>query len=641
MESPHSILTLFRTTRLLLAIVTALAVAACDTIPVRDRGEDVVEPDEQRGDVELIPLEDYRPESEFDVEEEAEDLAGAIEEDLRRARTSTPPFSQAAYLDAADKLVHARRLEDAETVLRHTDVSGLGPALALRKRLVSAGIHFQRGDLDRAARDATRTLSGGSIDPAYIARALDIKARVDLRQGRPLEAARGWVRRDSYLADSGDLADNHQRIWYALGHLNQLELQLAGQDDTGSAMRGWLDLAILFLELGADRDGLRRAVESWRDANRSHPAAGFSATLLGPPRAPDVRQFGLLLPLSSNFGTAAQRVYNGFDAAHGVDNHPRRPGVVFYDIGGEPSLVGNYVGAALAEGADVVVGPLGKDAVSALLETREIEKPMVLLGSTGSDNLSTPLAYQFDLAPESEAGQVAEFMYATGHRRAVALYPNDEWGQRVYQAFVARWEELGGTLAESREYQPGSDDFTAPIRNLFNLVEGETRQALLENTSGLNLEFEARRRRDIDSLFMAARPDEARLLKPQINFFRGHDLPVYSMSNVYTGTPDPAMDTDLDGIRFPAMPWVLRNTSRMNNFKSALRDAGNSNVSTELFAFGFDAYRLALLAADPALANGTRLSGLTADLILGNGRVYRRPDWAEFIEGVPVRIWND
>jgi hypothetical protein len=33
------------------------------------------------------------------------------------ALTSTSPFSQAAYLDAADKLVHARRLEDAETVL--------------------------------------------------------------------------------------------------------------------------------------------------------------------------------------------------------------------------------------------------------------------------------------------------------------------------------------------------------------------------------------------------------------------------------------------------------------------------------------------------------------------------------------------
>lgn len=633
---------MFNTARLLLVALTALTVAACDTIPVREQPEDVAEPVEQPGGVELIPLEDYRQESAFDVADEPEDLAAAIEEDLRRARTSSPPIRQASYLDAADKLVHAGRLEDAEFVLNNTDVNGLGPALALRKHLVSAEIHFQRGNFDRASRDAARTLRGGSIDPAYIARALDIKARVDLRQGRPLEAARGWIRRDDYLADSRLLGENRQRVWYAIGRLNQLELQLAGQDNFDNALRGWLDLAILFLESGADRDGLRRAVASWRDANPSHPAAGFASTLLGPARSPEVRQIGLLLPLSSEFSTAAQRVYNGFDAAHGIDTHPRRPGVVFYDIGGEASLVGNYVGVAQAEGADVVVGPLGKAAVSELLQSRQIERPMVLLGSTDTASSSARRAYQFDLAPETEARQVAEFMYTSGHRRAVALYPNDDLGQRVYRAFVSRWEELGGTLAEGREYQPGADDFTAPIKELFNLPAGETRKALLENSSGLRLQFEARRRRDIDSLFMVARPDKARLLKPQINFFRGHDLPVYSTSHVYTGTPDAARDTDLDGIRFPAMPWLLRDTGRMNNLRSALRDAGNSNISTELFALGFDAYQIALIAPDAGLADGTRMSGLTSELILGgDGRVHRRFDWAEFSDGVPVRIWQD
>ena len=67
-----------------------------------------------------------------------------------------------------------------------------------------------------------------------------------------------------------------------------------------------------------------------------------------------------------------------------------------------------------------------------------------------------------------------------------------------------------------------------------------------------------------------------------------------------------------------------------------------ANVSSELFAFGFDAYQLALLAPDSALPGNTRLSGLTADLILGDdGRVHRRFDWAEFIDGVPVKVWRD
>lgn len=609
---------------------------------MRDRDQDAEAPAEPTGGIELIPLDDYGLDPEFDVEEQPEDLIASIEADLREGLDSAPPRRQTAYLDAATKLIDARRLDDAELVLDNTDVSGLAPALAVRKRVLWADIQFHRDDLDRAYREAVRTLGDGNIDPSHIARALDIKGRIDLRQGRPMEAARSWIRRDNYLTDAQALVANHQRIWYALGHLNQLELQLAEGGDGRDALRGWLDLAILFLELGGDRGSLRTAVDRWRNTNRGHPAAEFAAIVLGPPRAPDLRQVGLLLPLSSEYGPAARQVYDGFDAAHGADTHPRRPQVVFYDIGGEPSLVGNYAGVASNDGADVIVGPLGKSAVNALMTTRQPDKPMVLLGSSTEANALTPGVFQFDLAPEPEAQQVAEFMYASGHRRVVALYPNEGWGQRIHQAFVERWQELGGTLAEARQYQPGSNDFTAPIKNLFNLTESETRQSLLEASSGLNVEFDARRRRDIDALFLVAQPDEARLLKPQINFFQGHDLPVYSTSHVYAGTRDADLDTDLDGITFPDMPWVLRDTIRINGLKTALRDAGYSNASSDLFAFGFDAYQLALLAPDPGRTGDIRMSGLTADLVLAaDGRVQRRFDWAEFKAGVPVRVWSD
>lgn len=606
-----------------------------------DPGADAEATTGQESGVELIPLEEDILESDFGTDERTEDLMAAIERHLREGLDSAPPSRQAAFLDAADKLITAGRLADAELVLDSVDVSGLAPVMSVRKRLLYGRINFHRGDLDRALRDAGRTLRNRNVDPSLIEQALDIKGRAELRQGRPLEAARAWIRRDSYLTDPQRLNNNHQRIWYALGHLNQLDLQLAGQEAAGRELRGWLDLAILFLEFSGDRDGLRSAVASWSDANRAHPAAGFADVLLGPTRASGVRQVGLLLPLSSNFGTAAQRVHNGFDAAHGTDGNPLRPQVVFYDVGNEPSLVANYVGVAQSDGADVIVGPLGKAAVNGLLEARQPQVPMVLLGSANNDKSLSAGGYQFDLAPEPEAQQVAEFMYAAGNRRVAALYAADEWGERVYQAFVERWRELGGTLAGAQQYTPGSNDFTAPITNLFNLNQSETRKSYLANRSGLSLKFDARRRRDIDALFMAARPDEARLLKPQIDFFQGHDVPVYSTSHVYTGKPDATKDTDLEGIRFPHMPWVLRQTTRMNAFKTALRDAGYSNVSTGLFAFGFDAYELALLAPDPALAGNTRLSGLTSDLILGtDGHVHRRFDWAEFNGGVPVRIWS-
>lgn len=618
-----------------------MVIGACDTIPIRgDRGQTTGRPTEPPGGVEVIPLEDAELETDFDLDDAPRDPKAAIAADLRQALDSPAPYRQTAYLDAARKLIDTHAAADAEKVLAGVDTSGLSPAVAARERLLRAEIFFERNDLDRALRTVDSGLQTPNVDPAHVAGGLDLKARIELRQGRPLEAAEAWIQRDRYLTDDRALAANHERIWYALGHLGALELQAAGASGD-SELRGWLDLAILSLELAGDGHGLRTAVGQWIDANRGHPAVSFAGELLGPPRAPDVRQVALLLPLSSTFGAAAQEVYNGFDAANQTDTDPGQPRTVFYDVGAEPSLAANYYGAATVEGADVVVGPLGKAAVNALLSTRRPDRPIVLLGSSSMNGPLDSGILQFDLAPEPEAEQVADFMYASGHRQAAALHPDDEWGRRVYGAFAERWEALGGTLVAAQSYAPSSDDFTVPLKRLFNLTDSETRKAYLESRSGLSLEFEPRRRRDIDALFLVARPDEARQLKPQINFYQGHDLPVYSTSHVYTGTPDPIKDTDLDGIMFPDMSWLLRDTARVKKLKGSLRNAGYPDVSTELFAFGYDAYQLALLAADPGLSVNTRIKGLSSDLVIGpDGRVHRRLDWAKFNEGVPARIWS-
>lgn len=629
--------------RLLWIAVAALVIGACDTIPVhRDRGQAQQRPEEPTSNVQAIPLEDAAGVgSEAAQQREPQDIDRWIEADLREGLESLPPYRQGAYLDAARKLIDVKRIDSAQTVLDNIDVTDLAPGLRARKRLLQAEIHFDRDELDAASRFVNSGLRVQNVDPQYISRGLDLKARIELRQEHPLEAAKAWIRRDNYLADPDALADNHERIWLALGYLNELELQLAQSAGIGDDLRGWLDLAILFLDFEGDSYGLRTAVTQWSAANRAHPGAAFATELLGPARAPGVRQIALLLPLSSNFGAAAQSVYNGFEAARQTDSDPSRPQTIFYDVGGEPSLAANYVGVATSEGADVVVGPLGKSAVNALLESRTPQKPMVLLGSSSGDAPPIPRVYQFDLAQEAEAEHVAEFMYASGHRRVAALYARDEWGQRIFEAFAGRWRALGGTLAEAQSYPPDGSDFTAPIKNVLNLIESENREAFLQSRTGLNLEFEARRRQDVDALFIAARPEEARQLKPQINFYQGLDLPVYSTSHVYTGTPDRRRDADLDGIIFPDMPWVLRHTARVDNLKSRLQNEGYSNVSAKLFAFGFDAYRLALVAPDAGLAAGTRLQGLTSRLeIRPDGRIRRHLEWARFKDGIPVRVWT-
>ena len=81
-------------------------------------------------------------------------------------------------------------------------------------------------------------------------------------------------------------------------------------------------------------------------------------------------------------------------------------------------------------------------------------------------------------------------------------------------------------------------------------------------SSVAELEFEPRRRQDIDIVFMAAFPAGARQLMPQLAFHHGADLPVHATSHVWSGVPDPANDRDLDGVVFGDMPWLAAPTER-------------------------------------------------------------------------------
>ncbi|MDH3280705.1 MAG: penicillin-binding protein activator, partial [Gammaproteobacteria bacterium] len=163
---------------------------------------------------------------------------------------------------------------------------------------------------------------------------------------------------------------------------------------------------------------------------------------------------------------------------------------------------------------------------------------------------------------------------------------------------------------------------------------------LLANRLGVTLKFQARRRQDIDCIFVAARAAEARLLKPQINYFRAHDVPVYATSHVYAAQPDPVNDADLNGIVFGDMPWLLLDDRAMRARRDSLPQQVSAYKNTpldRLYALGMDAYTivpsLAYLRSNPV----SQISGATARLnVTRSGHINRRLTWARFENGLPV-----
>jgi outer membrane PBP1 activator LpoA protein len=111
---------------------------------------------------------------------------------------------------------------------------------------------------------------------------------------------------------------------------------------------------------------------------------------------------------------------------------------------------------------------------------------------------------------------------------------------------------------------------------------------------------------------------------------------VYSMSDSFE--PDPTANSDLDGMLFPDMPWMVANDPVTVQIRDAVRAAWPARTARRdrLYAFGFDAYRLvpALRSKSPAEAGD--ISGVTGKLHLdGQNRIRRDLDWSQIRNGVP------
>ena len=198
-------------------------------------------------------------------------------------------------------------------------------------------------------------------------------------------------------------------------------------------------------------------------------------------------------------------------SATGISRHWRsasRPSLRFYNA--NTANIDSVYPLAISEGAELVVGPLQKDAVDVLADGRELQLPTLALNHLSSRAAQSPppaqRLFQFGLPPEDEARQIAERAWLEGFERAVCVTPDDAWGRRLQEAFARHWRALGGVVLEHVSYPPATRDFAAPIKELLNVTGSVQRARELAAVVGQKVEGEPRRRMDVDFVFMAAFP---------------------------------------------------------------------------------------------------------------------------------------
>ncbi|MEP7097324.1 MAG: penicillin-binding protein activator [Dokdonella sp.] len=527
-------------------------------------------------------------------------------------------FEALAQTQSGDAAAH-NRLRAAEALRERGDLDGAERALAgikhrrlqgdelLRLDLIDAEIALKHGDFAKA--QALLTVDPLDLPENLRPRLLELRARADLASGDAFASARTRALLDRYISGP-DREQNRKQILDTLATLDSgaLKTRIDALPAT-DPLRPWVEQA-----LRGKGQPLARAMP-----RPSHPVGTLQAGADGSMEAQGyktLKHVALLLPLSAQLSAVSQSIRDGFLSAYFADKAEHRPDVRIYDSGKAPADALAAYNAAVADGADHVVGPLQREAVGQLFH-QSLTARVLALNHPDTGEVPPAGSAEFGLLPDSEGAQVAEHMRERGITCAAIFAADTDWAERAARAFRAQFEAGGGSIVgETRVGEKEINYATGIVQATANLGSGAG-----------------------TGIFITMRPQQARLLMPQLHVAQ-INAPVFATSHVYSGDASAAQDRDLDGVEFCDAPWLFGTIPGRIDRNQVAREINSANgVGARLFAFGMDAYALLpymdwLLAHPDAYLNGAT-GELTADSF---GRIHRLAGWARFQNGIALPI---
>lgn len=302
---------------------------------------------------------------------------------------------------------------------------------------------------------------------------------------------------------------------------------------------------------------------------------------------PVTARIALLLPLqSASLGQAAAALRAGFMVSHERDGAGLSIDLI--DSGDTAaSTLAAYARASAAN--DIVVGPLGRTSVGALIASAgaTLSKPTLLLNQPHTEQALPAHALVIGLSLDDEARQVADWAAQEQPAgRALVLSGGAAWQQRAVGAFTARWAQRG--LNQASVALPVHDGY----------IDANALSAL-------------RRRLEIDRPQLVFAALDAGQLR-QVRSALGTTLPTYAVSAANPGRGVAVSVPELDGLRLLDLPWTLDPDNPQVMLYPRPVDLDSLDMQ-RLYALGIDAF---CIARELARQPGTdfELDGVTGHL---------------------------
>ena len=174
----------------------------------------------------------------------------------------------------------------------------------------------------------------------------------------------------------------------------------------------------------------------------------------------------LILPLSGqgNASVAGQSMKNAAEMALAEFKSPNIQ-LLVKDDGG--TVQGAQAGAqqAISEGAEIIIGPLFAQSVSAVGQVARTNNIPVIAFSTDV-SVAARGVYLLSFLPETDVRRIVEFSISRGKRSFAAILPDNAYGTVVEGAFQQEVSRRGGRVLVLEKYTPEGNRINEAARRV-------------------------------------------------------------------------------------------------------------------------------------------------------------------------------
>ena len=555
------------------------------------------------------------------------------------ANLPSPPKEE-MQLESSRMLIKGQYLLNAHKQLIAINEEALEPQAVLDKRILTATFYRQIKQPEKVVSLLPEALIDEG-DDILKKEALMLRADGLKNTRRYMESLATYIELKEFLNED-EYSPNTEKIWQTVIAINPEDArERLASEEANQELRAWLELALLATPIQIDTTRLEENYQSWVDEHSRLDVPDYAFDELLSRWAyfdfhPE--KITLILPLTGEYANIGRTIRDGFLAAQkeAQNTSPtvsqKEMQIDIYDSNQNRNIVELYQ-EATREGTDMVIGPLLKKNVDALLNHSPLPTPAITLNyASDAENIAKGEIFQFGLYPEDEAEQIAEKLLDKEYNSVVIMAADNEWGKRMVRGFSEVYLRLEGTIQEIYYYDTEFEDYAPSVQSLFHLSRSIQRYTDIEQVVGKELDFKPRIRDDINAAVLFANYQNAILIYPLMKFYYADELPVYASSHAYEPGKEKLL-RELDGLVYNDIPFIV----------DPIRYPNSEQVKElpRLYALGKDAYRL-INSIRRISISSTELDGATGYISVDeNRRLHRRLNWAKFNKGKPVALVHE